>query len=315
MCRFVLYLGSELTVSTLITDPAHSIINQSFHSKERSEPLNGDGFGLAWYVPRMTEEPAVFKDITPAWNNTNLQNLARVTKSPCILAHVRAATGGFPVTRLNCHPFTSGPFSFVHNGSVRGFHAVRRELLGRLSEDSFRSIEGTTDSEYVFALFMDHYKKINPCEKMERSRAMALALEAAILEIEEFTSGVEGQARSFLNVAITDGSSAVASRYVSPYVSPDTRSSQDTREISPAASLYVHVGSTFACAGKGEDVTEAPETDVNGKRARAVVIASEPLNSDPDWQKVTENHMVVLGSDLTVQYTALGSPPHKTTPE
>ena len=145
---------------------------------------------------------------------------------------------------------------------------------------------------------------------------MALALEAAILEIEEFTSGVEGQARSFLNVAITDGSSAVASRYVSP----DTRSSQDTsdqdtREISPAASLYVHVGSTFACAGKGEDVTEVPETDVNGKGSRAVVIASEPLNSDPDWQKVTENHMVVLGSDLTVQYTALGPSPHKTFPE
>ena len=55
MCRFALYLGSELTVSRLVTEPSNSIIHQSFHNLERTEPLNGDGFGLAWYVPEMTE--------------------------------------------------------------------------------------------------------------------------------------------------------------------------------------------------------------------------------------------------------------------
>ncbi len=57
MCRFALYLGSPIHVSSLITDPANSIIHQSFHSHEREEPLNGDGFGLAWYVPELTDEP------------------------------------------------------------------------------------------------------------------------------------------------------------------------------------------------------------------------------------------------------------------
>ena len=66
MCRFALYLGSPIRISSLITDPVNSIIHQSFHSHEREEPLNGDGFGLAWYVPELTDEPAIFKDVSPA---------------------------------------------------------------------------------------------------------------------------------------------------------------------------------------------------------------------------------------------------------
>ncbi len=76
MCRFALYLGREITISSLVTEPANSIIHQSFHSHERAEPLNGDGFGLAWYAPELTEEPDLFKKVTPAWNNLDLLNLA-----------------------------------------------------------------------------------------------------------------------------------------------------------------------------------------------------------------------------------------------
>src|SRR3954471_19482598 len=92
MCRFVLYLGPRARLSSLIVDPGHSLIRQSVHSREREEPLNGDGFGVGWYARDLAPEPAVFRSITPAWNNRNLQNLARVVASDCVLAHVRAAT-------------------------------------------------------------------------------------------------------------------------------------------------------------------------------------------------------------------------------
>ncbi|MCB1034925.1 MAG: class II glutamine amidotransferase, partial [Acidobacteria bacterium] len=104
MCRFALYLGDEILVSSLVTEPSNSIIHQSFHSHLREEPLNGDGFGVAWYIPGGTE-PAVFKEVNPAWNSLNLHSLARVTRSHCLMAHVRAASPGLPVTQLNCHPF------------------------------------------------------------------------------------------------------------------------------------------------------------------------------------------------------------------
>ncbi len=72
MCRFVAYLGPEILISKLVTEPESSLIHQSYHSHEREEPLNGDGFGLAWYVPAITPDAAVFRSITPAWSNQNL---------------------------------------------------------------------------------------------------------------------------------------------------------------------------------------------------------------------------------------------------
>ena len=67
MCRFTFYIGAPISLGSLITEPAHSLIKQSFNSKERSEPLNGDGFGIAWYA-NDDDEAAVFRSITPAWN-------------------------------------------------------------------------------------------------------------------------------------------------------------------------------------------------------------------------------------------------------
>ena len=96
MCRFVLYLGESLTLDKLITRPRNSIIHQSHHAELRKEPLNGDGFGLAWYAPAHGPQPALFRSVRPAWNDANLAHLARVTESPAVLAHVRAATRGLP---------------------------------------------------------------------------------------------------------------------------------------------------------------------------------------------------------------------------
>lgn len=95
MCRFELYMGPEIKMGSLVTEPKHSIVVQSYHCEEREEPLNGDGFGVAWYPADKNRAPAVFKSISPAWNNQNLINLSRVIHSDCMLAHVRAASPGF----------------------------------------------------------------------------------------------------------------------------------------------------------------------------------------------------------------------------
>lgn len=110
MCRFVLYLGSEITLDVLTTRPTNSIIHQSFHSHLREEPLNGDGFGIAWYVPDVSPEPAQFRSIQPAWNNVNLLHLARVCRSSVVLAHVRAfGTIGYEPTDDRASPVLSDP--------------------------------------------------------------------------------------------------------------------------------------------------------------------------------------------------------------
>jgi len=80
MCRFLVYAGLQrpILMADLVTNPPHSIILQSYASREREEsPLNGDGFGLGWYTlptadGELDREPCVFTSVTPAWNNMNL---------------------------------------------------------------------------------------------------------------------------------------------------------------------------------------------------------------------------------------------------
>ena len=94
MCRFIAYKGVPIPLEELLFKPKYSLIKQSFEATELEEPLNGDGFGIGWYVPEITLTPAVFVSMTPAWSNRNLKNMAPIIKSNCIFAHVRAASIG-----------------------------------------------------------------------------------------------------------------------------------------------------------------------------------------------------------------------------
>ena len=98
-------------------------------------PVNGDGFGVGWYdeaeVPGGAPpgQPCVFLATSPAWNNCNLHRLADHVVSSLIFAHVRAASPGLQTTESNCHPFSYGPFLWMHNGDVPAFPRVKREIL------------------------------------------------------------------------------------------------------------------------------------------------------------------------------------------
>ena len=286
MCRFLFYEGSAITLSDLLFAPKHSLIKQSFESEERLEPLNGDGFGLSWYVPNIRPEPGLFRSISPAWSNTNLAKLSEVTRSSCVLAHVRAASEGLAVHEGNCHPFVQGHLAFMHNGDVAQFGANRRKLLAKLSDASFATLAGTTDSEYLFAVFLDHYwglgDGVGPADRL------ALALKSALDEVLQAVATFGPQEPSYLNIVVADGRHAAACRIT-------------TDRPQYAESLYVHSGSTYRVV---DGVCRMqPATAPHG----AILIASERLSDDPGWTEVPPNHLVLVRTDrkVTVQPYAL----------
>ncbi len=149
MCRWLAYSGSPIYLEEGVLAPEHSLIDQSLHAQQGATATNGDGFGIGWYGNR--DVPGVFKDIRPAWNDSNLHALARQIKSHLFFAHIRAATGT-AIQRTNCHPFQYRNWLFVHNGTVREFDKLRRDLLLAVSPELFTEISGTTDSEILFFL-------------------------------------------------------------------------------------------------------------------------------------------------------------------
>jgi predicted glutamine amidotransferase len=264
MCRFTLYLGPALQLSSLLTDPAHSLIRQSTHSQERAEPLNGDGFGIGWYAPELSREPAVFRSVTPAWNNRNLSNLARVVASSCILAHVRAATQSSGVNEANCHPFRFDRYLCMHNGDIGGFARVRRKLLEGLCDEAFGNVYGSTDSEHFFAVVID---ELLTRPELDPARHLAGALRRAIARVTTAVQASGSGAPSFLNVAVSDGNHAVVSRY------------SDATDEAPE-SLYYAYG-PLGCA------LEADPDDV------PLLVSSERLSEEAEWIEVPPNHMIV----------------------
>jgi predicted glutamine amidotransferase len=283
MCRFVLYLGEPIVLENLLAKPVNSLINQSFDARLR-DTLNGDGFGVAWYVPDLSDAPAVYKSLTPAWSNRNLLHLGRVTRTHCALAHVRAATPGVPVHEINCHPFVAGSFTFMHNGEVGGYAAIRRDLLNLLSEEAFNGIEGSTDSEHLFALFLDGWRRHAGLAPLEAMAAAVQDTIATVLRLQQ-ERGVTGGAR--LNMAVSDGRRAVVSHFADP--APNT-----------APTLFWHEGRRYVCEG---GVARMIDADV---RSDTVIVASEPLSADPGWAPVATNSLMLIDETHQVTMRPIG---------
>jgi predicted glutamine amidotransferase len=277
MCRFVFYNGPPLLLSALLTEPAHSLIRQSFASQDRSEPLNGDGFGVAWYAPEHSRQPAVFRMITPAWNDRNLTDLARVVASRTILAHVRAATQVRAINEANCHPFRSGPWAFMHPGDGGGFVHFRRELLAQLSDRAFQVIEGSTDSEHAFAVFLDEIGHAPARSPEELERALRRTMERLV----GLASARGGGEPSYLNFAVTDGRHSAVTRYT-------------TQADYAGESLYVDRGRRYICE---QGLCRMVEPEDGGG---AVIVSSERLSDDAGWEVVPRNHVLLIGDDGAV---------------
>ena len=149
MCRWLAYSGSPVSIETLLFKPEHSLIDQSLHSKLGATTTNGDGFGIGWYG--IGSSPGVFHSTEPAWNDRNLRELSRHIRSHLVFAHIRASSGS-PVQQTNCHPFRYGRRLWMHNGVIRDFHKLKRDLVLAIDPELYPFVEGSTDSETLFYL-------------------------------------------------------------------------------------------------------------------------------------------------------------------
>ncbi len=173
MCRLAAYIGCEIPLENIIAKPRHSLLVQSQDAQEAKLRVNGDGFGIAWYghLP----EPGLFKDVLPAWADTNLPSVCRLVRSRLFLAHVRAATTGAS-SRDNCHPFAHGRWSFMHNGCIGNFSALRRDMEGCIADEFYATRRGTTDSELFFLMLLTNGLDADPRAALDATLGQLLAI-------------------------------------------------------------------------------------------------------------------------------------------
>jgi len=203
MCRWLAYSGSPILLDELLYKTRYSLIDQSRHSRFGVETTNGDGVGVGWYG-QDGAAPALFRGVGPAWGDLNLRELSGAVSSPLFLAHIRASTGT-PVQQTNCHPFRYGNWLWVHNGLVRDFERLRRDLLLAVDPALFPAIVGSTDSEVMFHLALTFGLREDPVLAVERM--------AGFVEETGRRHGVENPLQ--MTVGTSDGERLWAFRYSS----------------------------------------------------------------------------------------------------
>jgi glutamine amidotransferase len=278
MCRLMAYKGTPIVIDKLLYQPKNSLINQSFNAREIEEPLNGDGFGVGWYVPELNYEPITFVSINPAWSNRNLRNLAPKIKTDCMIAHVRAASVG-DVSESNCHPFQYKNILMAHNGGVENFPKIKRHLRHPLSDDLYNWIKGQTDSEHLFAFLLNDlfakHKSISP-------DAVVDSFENTFSEVKKLMADYGITEPAYLNMVFTNGLFFVGTRYCT-----------DPKE--EPLTLYHSEGSRYVVED-GISRMEAPDDD-----DQAVLVVSEKLTDDSYWTMIPANHFVIVEPTLNVR--------------
>ena len=199
MCRHLAYLGPPVTLETLLLEPAHSLLRQSWAPRrQRHGTVNADGFGVGWWQPDRRPEPARYRTTAPMWADRSFASVAGVVEAGAVVAAVRSATPPLPVEESGCAPFTTGPWLFSHNGVVGGWaDGVNVELRSCLTARRAAGIEGATDSEVLFALVLDRLDAGAPGDE-------------AVADVIRLVADAHG---GRLNVLLSDGVNIVATTW------------------------------------------------------------------------------------------------------
>jgi gamma-glutamyl hercynylcysteine S-oxide hydrolase len=223
VCRHLAYVGAPVTLAALLLEPPHSLLRQSWAPREMrgGGTINADGFGVGWYPAReagdirseersdedgrsrlpgparaeraptsSAAEAVRYRRASPMWSDAALAGLARVTTSGAILAAVRSATAGMPVTEGACAPFAGAGFLFSHNGRVMGWPGSVAKLAERLPVTDLLTLDAPTDAALLWALLR---------HRLRGGADPAAALAATVSEVDAAAPG------SRLNLLLTDG--------------------------------------------------------------------------------------------------------------
>ena len=246
--------------------------SDSLAKQSRHEP---DGTGLGTFTESGT--PRVDKQPLAAYEDTAFAREARERESTTFIAHIRyASTGG--LTQANTHPFLQHGRLFAHNGVIEDLPTLRSAL-----GDYRDLVAGDTDSELFFALITRHIDEHDG--NITAGISTAARWVAARLPIYA------------INLILTTPTQLWALRY------PDTHDLLMLRRTAggPHGNRHLdHASTAGTIRARSGELADHP----------AVIIASERMDEDPQWQQLRPGELIHIDGNRTItRHTILDHPP------
>jgi glutamine amidotransferase len=288
MCRLLGYIGEPVSLDHVLFETDSSLVRQSYSPRMMATFLNLAGFGMAAWEPHSVraDEPLMYRVTTLPAFDRNLRSLAAKLAPTCLIAHVRGVTYSERemVAETNLHPFRfpGAGVTLAHNGHLREFGRMRYDLLGHIRPELAQRVQGTTDSEWIYALILSHLSE--PLGRPEATE-LADATVSALRVLREVRARHGIDTSSPVNLCLSTGDALVATRFSFDYGwYPDEDTLLETDL--PYVSLWYTLGGSYA-ADNGRSAMTASDTP------RSLLISSEPLTIDTTaWLEVPEYSML-----------------------
>ena len=290
MCRALAYLGQPVLLDHLLFQPDSALVRQSYMPQMLSL-LNLAGFGMkAWDRDSQDpDRPYSYASTSLPIYDRNLKALSEKIRASCVLAHVRGVhfnTEGI-ISQQNIHPFQfrGCRIALAHNGDLDRMRDMKPALLEFIRPEFARMIDGTTDSEWVYALLLSNLE--DPARNVTADE-IARALEKTLAVIRRVRARLGIANWSPVNLFITTGKQLVAVRYCFDFGCYRT----DDPALVPQASFNYH--SLWYTSGSEYGHHDGEWKMIGGAdHADSIMIASEPLTRDiSTWLEVPEYSMI-----------------------
>ncbi len=291
MCRLVAYLGEQVVLDEVLFQPDSSIVEQAVHPQLLSA-MNLAGFGVvAWDEQSPSADlPWTYRTAGLPFFDRNLRALSRKARATAALGHVRGVvlSDREVVNEQNVHPFRYEgiPIALAMNGDLDRFAEMRADVAELVAPDLAKRVEGTTDTEWLYALILSHLN--DPYAPAADPEELAGAVEEALRQVREVRERRGFVRQSAVNLVISDGRCLVATRFAFDYG-------------------WYHEGWTFAggerrydyttlwyAAGTGYGCHDGEWSVGPGDPSTSLIVASEPLTLDRSaWLEVPEYCLLV----------------------
>lgn len=289
MCRAILYLGNKTPIAHFVYHPDNSLIIQSYQAKQMSTIQNLAGYGIAiWnddFIP--PNKPLIYKSADLPFYNKNLYSLCNALQATAVHAHVRGVTytTNESISYENAHPYfysSITDLTFSHNGALFGINQMKADLTSYIKPEIFNLLQGTTDSEWVYMIFLSRLKKL---KGQHSTKTIALALLETMDIIRDVRKKRKIYTVSPLNLFVTNGAFLVALRFIYDYGHFTT---EITEGLFTYHSLWYTLGREYRYQDDHYKMVGYPDCS-------SILIASEPLTENTStWVPVPEYSLLAV---------------------
>lgn len=290
MCRVLTYLGQPILVEDLLYKPDNSFIKQTYHPIYMPHLLNLAGFGIVAWEPTSINPklPFIYKTDQLPFYDENLRNLTQKINPSCILTHIRGVsyTDKKLVSKQNVHPFMfpNSNIAFAHNGALHNFDQMKYDLLEYISPMNREYIHGTTDSEWLYAVFLSQYQQLKGDNITDN---LSNAIKETLIIIKKIRYKHNIRVNSPMNIFASNGEFIAATRFVYDFGWQPINSNLSDLAHYNFHSLWYTYGEQYLVENNEYIMKE-------GEKRSSIIIASEPLTEDTtSWIEVPEYTLLI----------------------